>query len=171
MHDLTQRVSHALRNRPIIKGTQRPFLISFSFCCLSRAGYCAGYCGGKESCGRDDILRHRTTPTFQWSLLFQRERPPSLGIRSIDRGRKPRHATCILKDYSAKEDNLTARISRQTFPAILKRSVFEASLRRTDGPAPDSLCGVFLVSMPIFAQAMESLAKGSLDLFREGPWV
>jgi hypothetical protein len=66
---------------------------------------------------------------------------------------------------------VTTRISQQTFPAILKRSVFEPSLRWTDGPALDALCRVFSVSMPIFVHAMESLAKGSLDLFREGPWV
>jgi len=66
---------------------------------------------------------------------------------------------------------VTARTSQQTLPALSQRRVFEPALRRTDGPALDALCRVFSVSMAIFAQAMESLTKGSLDLFREGSWA
>jgi len=67
---------------------------------------------------------------------------------------------------------VSTRTPQQTFPAILRRSPSEQSLRRTDGPASDTLCQVFLVCMPIFAQAMQSLTEGSpAGLLGQAPWV
>src|SRR5271157_3594277 len=45
---------------------------------------------GKESCSQDEILLRRTITELRRALLFQPERPPSAGIRPIDR--EERHA-------------------------------------------------------------------------------
>ena len=62
---------------------------------------------------------------------------------------------------------MTARIWTQRFPARAQRKTLEPEI---DVQAFDDMHRVLSLCMPLFARAMESLAKrSSLGLFREGP--
>ena len=64
---------------------------------------------------------------------------------------------------------MTTRIRSQRHPATAQRRTLEPEI---DVQALGAMQRVLSVCMPLFAQAMESLRKGSpVDLFSEAPWL
>ena len=64
---------------------------------------------------------------------------------------------------------MNVAVPQQAYPAIIRGRDLEIAAAQAHGAALDVLCKVFSACMPIFAQAMQSLTKGSPlgpDLFR-----